>query len=127
MAAVVAEQAARFRSDLDGELSGAVDSHDRLTCYIRTVHQWAQRRAHHPLGNRKLSSQMLAVVHEPLAALRELLAAILADGIADGTFASELDPALHAELILNMITDPRAAAPTPPEQLVGFIQRGVSP
>jgi hypothetical protein len=31
-----------------------------------------------------------------IGAGRELLAAILADGIANGTFASELDPALHA-------------------------------
>jgi hypothetical protein len=76
---------------------------------------------------RKLSSQMLAVVHEPLAELSELLAAILADGIANGTFASELDPALHAQLILNMITDPRVTTPTAPQQLVGFIQRGLSP
>lgn len=127
MAAVVTEQAARFRSDLDRKLSGVVNSRERLTCYVLTVHQWAQLRAHHPRGKRKLSSQMLAVVHEPLEQLRELLAAILADGIADGTFASELDPALHAQLILNMITDPRVTTATAPQQLVGFIQRGLSP
>jgi AcrR family transcriptional regulator len=127
IAAVVTEQAARFRSDLDRKLSGAVNSHERLTCYVLTVHQWAQRRARHPRGKRKLSSQMLAVVHEPLAELRELLAAILADGIANGTFASELDPALHAQLILNMITDPHVSTPTAPQQLIGFIQRGLSP
>ena len=127
MAAVVTEQAARFRSDLDRKLSGAVNSRERLACYVLTVHQWAHRRAHHPGGKRKLSSQMLAVVHEPLAELRELLAAILAGGIADGTFASELDPALHAQLILNLITDPRVTTPTAPQQLLGFIQRGLTP
>ncbi|HEV2253368.1 MAG TPA: hypothetical protein VGS06_09260 [Streptosporangiaceae bacterium] len=116
-----------FRSDLDRKLSGVVNSRERLTCYVLAVHQWAQRRAHHPRGKRKLSSQMLAVVHEPLEELRELLAAILADGIANGTFASELDPALHAQLILNMITDPRVTTPTAPQQLLGFIQRGLSP
>ena len=70
---------------------------------------------------------MPAVVHEPLAELRELLAAILADGIANGTFTSELDLALYAQLILNMITDPRDTTPTAPQQLVGFIQRGLTP
>jgi hypothetical protein len=70
---------------------------------------------------------MLAVVHEPLAELRDLLAVILADGIGDGTFASDVDPALHAQLILNMITDPRVTAPMAPGQLAGFIQRGLSP
>jgi hypothetical protein len=70
---------------------------------------------------------MLAVVHEPLAELRELLAAILADDIANGTFASELGPTLYAQLILNMITDPRVTTPTAPRQLVRFIQRGLSP
>lgn len=70
---------------------------------------------------------MLAVVHEPLAELRELLAAILADGIVDRTFASELDPTLYAQLILNIITDPRVTTPIPPEQLADFIQRGLSP
>ena len=108
-------------------MSGAVNTRERLTCYVLTVHQWAQRRAPHLGGKRRLSSQLLAVVHEPLAELRELLAAILADGIADGTFAGELDPALHAQLILNMITDPRVSMPTAPQQLLGFIQRGLSP
>lgn len=126
IAAVVADQAARFRSDLDRKLAGAANSHERLTCYVLTVHHWAQRRARHGSGTRKLSSQLLAVVHEPLAELRELLTAILADGIADGTFASTLDPALYAELILNMITDPRVTTPVPPEQLASFVQRGLT-
>jgi hypothetical protein len=37
------------------------------------------------------------------------------------------NPALHAQLILNMITDPRVTTPTPAAQLAAFIQRGLSP
>lgn len=70
---------------------------------------------------------MLDVVHEPLVELRELLAAILADGITDGIFASELDSARHAQFILNLITDPRVTTPTALDQLVGFIRRGLTP
>jgi hypothetical protein len=52
---------------------------------------WGQR-----YGSGRLSPHLLAVIHEPLIDLRELLTAILTDGVSQQAFAADIDPPLHA-------------------------------
>ncbi len=130
LTAVVADQAARFRSDLDQQLATAPDPAQRLHRYLLAVHQWTVRRDRsrggHGNPSRKLSPHLSAVIHEPLAGLRALLATILADGAAHGIFACDIDPVLHAEFVFNLVTEPGTAEPEARDQLIRFIERGLS-
>lgn len=130
LAAVVAEQAARFRTDLDHQLATAPDPARRLHRYLLAVHEWTARRDRsrggHGNPGRKLSPQLSAVIHEPLAGLRALLATILADGIAGGVFARDIDPALHADFVFKLVTEPGTAETGARDQLVRFVERGLA-
>jgi AcrR family transcriptional regulator len=130
LVALVSDQAARFRAELDRRLSEATNSDEQLTRYLVAVHGWATRRerarGRHADGGRKLSPHLLAVVHEPLADLRDLLANIVAGGVADGTFAGDIDPRLHADLILKLVTDPAVATERARDQLVRFVRHGLA-
>jgi AcrR family transcriptional regulator len=126
LAAVVADQAARFRADLDRRLATAPDPAERLHHYLLAVHQWAASRGRsHIDRGRKLSPQLSAVIHEPLAGLRELLASILAEGVARRTFATDIEPRLHAEFIFKLLTEPAAAGSDAGDQLIRFVERGL--
>lgn len=125
--ALVADQAARFRRRLDQQLAEAADPPERLHRYLLAVHEWATRRTGRHHTDRRPSPQLLTVVHEPLTGLRELLATIVADGVTTGVFAADIDPNAHAELIFKLLMDPAAADPDGRQQLVRFIQRGLTP
>jgi AcrR family transcriptional regulator len=127
--AVVADQAARFRTQLDQRLAEASSPRERLRRYLLEVHQWAGQRGRsrgHQDSRRKLSPHLLAVVHEPLTDLRELLAAILTDGVTHNVFAADIDPRLHAEFILKLLMDSTATGPAARDQLLRFVQRGLA-
>ena len=130
IAALVADQAARFRQRLDQNLAQASSQLERLRRYLVAVHDWADQRGRSHAGQRdgagRLSPHLLAVIHEPLTDLRELLTAILTDGVTQQTFAADIDPPLHARLILNLLTDPTAAGPAARNHLVRFIERGLT-
>lgn len=130
LSALVADQAARFRTELDRQLAEATDPSGRLHRYLLAVHQWGAQRRHARAGgtdrSRKLSPQLLAVIHEPLTDLRELLCAILTDGVARGSFGSDIDPKLYAEFILRLLLDSTATGPAALDQLLRFIQRGLT-
>lgn len=127
VAALVAEQAARFRHGLDQQLAEATDPAEQLRRYLVAVHEWTGRRGGRAHTGRKPSAELLAVVHEPLADLRELLAGILADGVGAGMFADGIDPALHAGLIFKLVTDPAVTGPAERDQLLRFVARGLAP
>jgi hypothetical protein len=76
---------------------------------------------------------VVATTHEPLGQLRDLLEQILGDAIASHAVHPDIDPRLHAELILKLLLDPRDPTTVPGrtaaaarDQLVGFVLRGLT-
>jgi len=143
LAALVADEVARFRVQLDRHLADASDPVERLRRYLVAVHDWAtnlrrqpQKRPPRPAGRTRkprLSPQVVAVTHEPLGQLHEILERILADAIARHAVHPDVDPGLHADLILKLLLDPRPPTPAaahPPgaerDQLVRFVLRGLT-
>jgi AcrR family transcriptional regulator len=130
IAALVADQAKRFRHRLDLQLAKASSPSERLRRYLVAVHDWAAQRGRSHAGQRdgggRLSPHLFAVIHEPLTDLRELLTAILTEGVSQQAFAADIDPPLHAEMILGLLTDPTAGGPAARDHLVRFIERGLT-
>ncbi len=141
LAALVADQVARFRVQLDRHLAAAADPAERLRRYLVAVHDWATRQRQQPSKRndtarptsrtRTLSPQVVTATHEPLSQLHEILEQILTDAIASHAIHPDTDPRLHADLILKLLLDPRQPATagcTPGaerDQLVRFVLRGL--
>lgn len=86
--------------------------------------------AHRPPPAPKLSRQAVVAVYEPLGQLREALETVVADGVRDGVSYRDVDPQLHAELIVKLLLDrrdPILALASARYQLVRFVLRGLHP
>jgi AcrR family transcriptional regulator len=131
LTALVADQVARFRTHLDQQLATVSDPPERLRRYLLAVHRWsARQRQQRPATNHrdttgKLSPHVIAAMHEPLTELRDVLTGILAAGVADRSFATDIDPSRHAGFILKLLLDPGSATGSP-AQLLRFIERGLT-
>jgi AcrR family transcriptional regulator len=141
LAALVADQVARFRKQLDRHLADAPDPAERLRRYLLAVHDWAAQQRRQPTKradtprptsrNHALSPQVVATTHQPLGQLREILEQILVDAIASHAVHPDIDPGLHADLVLKLLLDPRqpTTGHTPSadrDQLVRFVLRGLA-
>jgi AcrR family transcriptional regulator len=135
LSALVAHEVARLRTRLDRQPAGG-DPVARLHQYLTVVYDWAARqrqprsRTTPRVARRKLAPSAIAAMHEPLAELRQILAGILADGVAAGGFPPDIHPGLHADLIHKILLDPaQATTQTPPvirDQVLRFIHRGLT-
>ncbi|HEY0803811.1 MAG TPA: TetR/AcrR family transcriptional regulator, partial [Pseudonocardiaceae bacterium] len=112
LAALVAQEVTRFRTQLDKRLRAIADPVERLDRCLLMIHRWAtQQRAQrgdtaHRATRHKLSGQVIAAMHQPVAELRDVLAAILTDGIAEHAFAADTSPQYHADLVLRLLLQP---------------------
>jgi AcrR family transcriptional regulator len=128
--ALVEYEVEQLDTALDRQLAGCADTAQRLSRYLVTVHDWALRQRR-PRGQRQsLPPVAIATVHQPLARLRDRLAAILADGVADRTLPADIAPRPHADLVLRLLLDPLPGdPPTRPAtrgQVLRFLHRALA-
>lgn len=106
MAGLVEEEFAAFRARVDTELAADWPAVRKLEALIRLhVQQYGSEPDR--LGEGSFEAGISPVVREAvqrqLADHHARIVTILQDGIADGSFRSDLDPDLHAELLQHVL------------------------
>lgn len=128
--ALVEHEVEQLATALDQQLTGCADTSQQLSRYLVTVHDWAVRQRR-PRGQRHpLPSAMIATMHQPLARLRDRLAAILTEGVANHTLPPDIAPRPHADLVLRLLLDPLPSdppdRPATRAQVLRFLHRALA-
>ncbi len=106
MAGLVEQEFAAFRARVDTELAADWPAVRKLEALIRLhVQQYGSEPDRLGEGSFEagISPVVRAAVQRQLADHHARIVTILQDGIADGSFRSDLDPDLHAELLQHVL------------------------